>query len=326
VTSAADLRTIAATLRGAGQVVVCAHVSPDGDAIGSVLGLTLALRDAGIDATPTLANDRTPPVTYSFLPGFDLWRQVKELEAPDIFVALDTPVASRLGAAEPLMRAAQRVIVLDHHPDEPLWGDMVFTDASMAATGQIVWRLLPALGVTPSADVARCLYVSLITDTGRFSYDNTTPEALRAAAAMLDAGADPAEAARHVYQERSARSLALEALVLERLTRANGGHVVWSYLTDADFAATGALPEEAEHLPDAIRSLGGIDVAVLVRVKGDEIRVNLRAKTGFDVGAVGRALGGGGHRAAAGLTWEGSAIEPLLERLLPLLPGGEPAR
>jgi phosphoesterase RecJ-like protein len=326
VTPPADFDAVASALRDAERVVVCAHVSPDGDAIGSVLGLTLALREAGIDATPTLANDRTPPVTYSFLPGFDLWRRVPELDVPDTFVALDTPVASRLGIAEPLMHAARRVIVLDHHPDQPLYGNVTFTDAAMAATGQIVWRLLPALGVTPSAEIARCLYVALMTDTGRFSYDNTTPAALRDAAAMLDAGADPAEAARHVYQERSARSLALEALVLERLTRANSGRVVWSHLTDADFEVTGALPEEAEHLPDAIRSLGGIDVAALFRVKGDEIRVNLRAKTGFDVGAVGRALGGGGHRAAAGLTWEGSALEPLLERLLPLLPGGDRAQ
>ena len=323
---AATLDAVAAALLEAERVVVCAHVGPDGDAIGSVLGLTLALRDAGIDATPTLANDRTPPVTYSFLPGFDLWRPVSQLDAPDTFVALDTPVASRLGIAEPLMRAASRVIVLDHHPDQPLYGDTTFTDASMAATGQIVWRLLPALGAAPSTQIARCLYVALMTDTGRFTYDNTTPAALRDAAEMLDAGADPAEAARHVYQERSARSLALEALTLERLTRANGGRIVWSHLTDADFEATGALPEEAEHLPDAIRSLGGIDVAVFFRVKGDEIRVNLRAKTGFDVGAVGRELGGGGHRAAAGLTWKGSELEPLLARLLPLLPGGDTRR
>lgn len=326
MTSRADLGAVAAALRDAGRVVVCAHVSPDGDAIGSVLGLTIALRDAGIDATPTLANDRTPPSTYAFLPGFDLWRPVAGLDVPDTFVAVDTPVASRLGIAEPLMRAARRVIVLDHHPDQPLYGDVVCTDAEMAATGQIVWRLLPKLPVTPSAEIARCLYVALMTDTGRFSYDNTTSAALRDAAAMLDAGADPAEAARHVYQERSARSLALEALVLERLSHANSGRVVWSHLTDSDFETTGALPEEAEHLPDAIRSLGGIDVAVLFRVKGDEIRVNLRAKTGFDVGAVGRELGGGGHRAAAGLTWQGSALEPLLDRLLPMLPGGDRAQ
>ena len=317
---------IAAVLRDAKQVVVCAHVSPDGDAIGSVLGLTLALRAIGTDAIPTLANDRTPPVTYAFLPGADLWRPAAGLEVPDVFVALDTPVASRLGVAESLMRAARHVVVLDHHPDAPQYGDSVLSDPAMSATGQIIWRLLPALGADPSAAIARCLYVALMTDTGRFTYDNTTPSALRDAAAMLEAGADPAEAARHVYQERSARSLALEAIALERLTRANGGRVVWSYLTDADFEATGAFPEEAEHLPDAIRALGGIDVALLLRVKGDEIRVNLRAKTGFDVGAVGRILGGGGHRGAAGLTWEGSALEPLMNRLLPLLPGGDTLR
>lgn len=314
---------VAAALREARSVVICAHVGPDGDAIGSVLGLTRALRALGIDAVPTLANDRTPPVTYRFLEGETLWQSAPDLAPPELFVALDTPVSSRLGVAEELMRSAARVVVIDHHPDTPDFGDLVWSDPSMSATGQLVWRLLPALGVTPDATIARCLYVALVTDTGRFSYDNTTPAALRDAAAMLDRGVDPAEVARHVYQERSTSSLALEATALERLTIANGGHVVWSYLTDADFTATGALPEEAEQLPDAIRSLGGIDVAMLFRIRAGEIRVNLRAKTGFDVGAVGRALGGGGHRGAAGLTWHGEDLDAALASLLPLLPGAE---
>ncbi len=313
----------AVALRHAESVVVCAHVRPDGDAIGSVLGMTLALRAAGIPAVPTLADDRDAPTTYSFLPGFSLFVPARDLEAPQAFVALDTPIPERLGVARGLMESAETVVVFDHHPDAQNFGTDCVCDPAFAATGQIVWRFLEALEVKPTDEIALPLYVALMTDTGRFAYDNTTPDALRDAAAMLEAGVVPSEAARLVYQERSSASLEIEAKTLERLTVANGGRVAWTYLTDEDFEATGALPEEAEHLPDAIRVLGGIDVALLLRQKGTEVRGNLRAKTGADVGSVARALGGGGHRAAAGFTVEDATVADVARQVLGLLPGGE---
>lgn len=108
---------------------------------------------------------------------------------------------------------------------------------------------------------------------------------------------------------------------MSRLTVANSGEVAYAWITDGDFEETGARPEEAEHLPDAVRVLDGIEVAVLMRERGDEVRVNLRAKTTFDVGEVARRLGGGGHKAAAGFTWEQRGVDSLLPVLLPLLPG-----
>lgn len=312
----------AVALRRASSVVVCAHVRPDGDAVGSVLGLTLALRAAGIAAVPTLADDREPPATYAFLPGHSLYVRAADLEAPDVFVALDTPVPERLGVARPLMEAAETVIVIDHHPDATSFGAHCALDHSMAATGQMIWHFLDALDVPPTPEIALPLYVALLTDTGRFAYDNTTPDALRVAAEMLEAGVDPAEAARLVYQERSEASLEIEARALSRIVTANEGHVAVTMLSDADFAETGALPEEAEHVVDAVRSLGGVDVVVVLRQRGTEVRVNLRSKTGADVGRVARAFGGGGHRAASGFTVEDSTVDAVLTKLLPLLPGG----
>lgn len=312
----------AVALRHAPSVVVCAHVSPDGDAIGSVLGLTLALRAVGIPAVPTLADDADPPCTYAFLPGFSLITPARELEPPEAFVALDTPNAERLGVARPLMETARTVVVFDHHPDAVCFGEHCVLDASMAATGQIVWRFLVALECVPTPEIALPLYVALITDTGRFSYDNTTPDALRVAAEMIESGVDPAEAARLVYQERSAAGLELEARALSRLVTANDGRVAVTMLSDADFAETGARPEEAEHVIDAVRELGGVDVVVLLRHQGKDVRVNLRSKTGFDVGAVARSFGGGGHRAAAGFTARDATPDAVLVGLLSRLPGG----
>lgn len=308
-------------LRKAASVVVCAHVKPDGDAMGSVLALTLALRDAGIPAVPTLADDQAAPATYAFLPGFGLFVPASALEAPDVFVALDTPDPSRLGVAQTLCASAGTVVVIDHHPDAKPYGAIDVLDSTAAASAELVWGLVRELGTPPSADVALCCYTGLATDTGRFAYDNTTAETFRVAAELVDAGVDPSSTARLLYQDRSAAALALEARVLARLALANHGHVAHSFVTGADFTETGARREEGELLPDAIRALGGVDVALLVGERDGELRVNLRAKTGFDVGTVARTFGGGGHRAASGFTWPDTDRVALLARLLPLLPG-----
>jgi phosphoesterase RecJ-like protein len=311
-------------LRRASSVVVCGHVRPDGDAIGSALGLTLALRENGIAAVPTLANLEAPPSTYSWLPGYALYVPAAQLEAPDVFVAVDTPVLSRLGEAQDLASKARSVICVDHHPEGEAFGTVNVLDSHASATGELIWHLAQQFDATPSDDVALCCYVGLVTDTGRFSYDNTTAAALRTAADMIDAGVDPAQTARLVYQSRSLPSLAIEACAMSRLTLANDGHVAYSWVTDEDFAELGVLAEEAESLPDAIRVLGGIDAAFVMRQAGGEVRVNLRSKSGFDVAAVARHFGGGGHRAASGFTFEGT-IEQLLPQLLALMPGGDAA-
>jgi phosphoesterase RecJ-like protein len=304
-------------------VVICGHYRPDGDSIGSVLGLALALREQGIVAIPTLADAADPPKTYRWLPGFALYVAADDLEVPAVFVSLDCPNPDRLGVAQSLARSAETLIVLDHHPDAQPFGAINALDPKAAATGQMVWHLLKALDVEFSDEVAQCCYVALLTDTGRFSYQNTTPEALRDAAEMIDAGADPAEAAKWAYQTRSKESLALEARVMSRLKCANGDKVSYSWVTDADFEETGAAPEEAEHLPEAIRVVSGIEVAVLLRQRGDEVRGNLRSKGTFDVSAVAHRFGGGGHVAASGFTVKDSTVDDTLALLLPMLPGGD---
>ena len=308
-------------LRRASSVVVCAHVRPDGDAIGSVLGMTLALRENGIAAVPTLANVEDPPSTYSFLPGFGLYVPADQLEPPDVFIAMDSPTSERLGLGEPLALAAQTVIVFDHHPDGQEFGTINVVDSSASATAQLVWQFAKTFG-DPSAEVAECCYVGLVTDTGRFSYDNTSAMALRDAADMIDTGLSPAQIAHHVYQNRSAASLAIESRAMSRLTLANHGRVAYAWITDADFTELDVLPEEAENLPDSVRVIGGIDAAILLRQHATEVRVNLRSKTGADVGSVARRFGGGGHKAASGFTYEGD-IDSLMPILLPLLPGGD---
>ncbi len=324
----AVLREVAERVVSArGTVAVCGHVRPDGDAVGSTLGLVLALRASGVDAVPTLA-DEAPggPAAYAFLPGYELYTPVSAMDAPEIFIALDTPNTDRLGIAAGMASEASELIVIDHHPDNACFGTLNVVEPEAAAVGQMLWRLLPELGrlrgMTPGAQVATCLYCALLTDTGGFRYSNTTPEALRDAAEMVQAGADPGGIARAVWEERSAGAVGLAGLALTRLRVVNSGAVSVSWIREEDFESTGASPGEAEHLVDMLRMLGGVDVLVFYQVTDGECRVNLRSKTGCDVGLVARALGGGGHVAAAGMTFSGSEDE-MLAALLPLLPGGD---
>lgn len=315
----------ARTLAGASSVVVCAHVDPDGDAIGSTLGLTLALRRLGIEAAPVLAEDRGAPETYAFLNGFGELRPASETEAaPPVFVALDTPNPERLGAAARLARTAGRLVVIDHHPDNTCYGSVNLVDSEAAAVGQIVWRLLPLLGVKPDADMALCCYVALLTDTGRFQYSNSDSRVLRDAADMAEHGIDMHAVYERLYENQSLGHIEIVGRVKSRIVLANGGRVAYSWVTDDDFAETGATHETTENLVDAIRVIGGPDVVFLAKVANGNCRVSLRAKGRGDVGGVARNFGGGGHVAAAGFVFE-CDLEALLPQLLPLLPGGERA-
>ncbi|MGB4592298.1 MAG: DHH family phosphoesterase [Coriobacteriia bacterium] len=320
---AATLSSVAAALRAARLVAVCAHVDPDGDAVGSTLGMVHALDAIGVQSVPVLASGTGAPITYSFLPGTERYRTVEELaSAPDLVLALDSPDPARLGEARSLLEVARTSIVIDHHPDGGGYGTIDVIDETAPAVGVLIWELLPALGVVADEAIATCLYTALMTDTGRFSYSNATPRAFRTAADLIEAGANAGALYMQVYENRSSGLLALAARTVGRLTLVNGGAVAYAWITDADLSDTGSLPEETENLIDEIRVLGGVEAVALLKVHDGFVKGSLRAKGSADVGAAARALGGGGHRAAAGFTLSGD-LASTLAALLPLLPGGK---
>jgi len=316
----AGIARAADSLRSARSVVLCGHVDPDGDATGSALGLTLALHSMGIAAVPTLADDGPPPAAYGFLPGFNLYRPISELAKPDVFVALDTPTPARLGVALPLAQEATERVIIDHHPDSACFLSSVCAiDSGAAATGELIWELLPALGVKPDRDIATCLYTALVTDTGRFQYTNTRAATLRHAADMMEGGADAHLIYRHVYESRSSGALALVGRTLSRMQVANGGAAAYSWIDDHDLVECDVTLAETETLIDHVRQLRGVDVVFLAKCTAGGCRVSMRSKGAADVGAVAREMGGGGHCAAAGFTFEGD-LPHLLATLLPKLP------
>ncbi|MCL2024591.1 MAG: DHH family phosphoesterase [Coriobacteriia bacterium] len=310
-----------------GQTVfVCGHVRPDGDAIGSVLALVAALDGRGVKAYPLLADNKPKPSTYAWLAGVDTYLMPTEAARfgpADAFIAVDTPVASRLNAALPLLEEASRTLIIDHHRALEPYGDVRYIDESAAACSQIIWQLLDTLNWERTAQIATACYVGLASDTGRFMHDNTTPAVLRDAAEMVEAGADNAAINVALYAQKSAAALALEGLVLERMMVLNDERVTVSWLTQADFTTREAQRDEVENIADLIRSLKGSEVAVFITFGDTGTRVSLRSKTDFDVAAVAERFGGGGHRGASGVTWpdKNASLSDILDAVLPLLPG-----
>ncbi|GAB4274242.1 MAG: bifunctional oligoribonuclease/PAP phosphatase NrnA [Coriobacteriia bacterium] len=311
----------AKALLGASRVAICAHQDPDGDAVGSSLGMRAVLDAMGVESLVLSAGDEMP-ATYAFLEGFDEVRPASSVrdEAFDVFVALDTTDVERLGDGAGVASQADILVNLDHHPDNAGFGDVAIVDPSAAAVGLMIWEMLTALGVTPGPRIATPLYVALMTDTGRFGHSNTDARALLAATQMVRAGADPAGLADAVYRSRSHAAMALAGRVLSRIQHLNGGKVALSWLDSSDMEELGATSADTEDLVDWVRMEAGPQIAILAKVSGGRTRLSMRSRDDFDVGETARRLGGGGHRVAAGATVDGG-LDDALRQVLPLLPG-----
>lgn len=307
---------IARLIAGARTVAVSGHTDPDGDALGSALALAqiVELRWPGKRVQPLLANDRPVDGQYLFLPGSDrLLPAARYEDAPDLFVSVDTPNPERLADAAAVLRRARSSAAFDHHPTMVPFADACFLRADAASVGDIMHDFMAFLGVSPTPEVATCILAAVMTDTGRFQYQNTDAHALRVAADMVEAGARTCDVAASVYQSYSLAALHLRQQVFARLATDETGQVAYSYVTQDDLSRLGATASDCDGLIDDVRCLAGAKACLLMREQRDgRLRANLRSKVdGLDVSAVAASFGGGGHRAAAGYT-----AEPPLARAL----------
>ncbi len=306
-----DLAALAAAFKQRDDFVLCGHVSPDGDCIGSQLALAAALRQLGKRVTCVLAKNEPIDERLRFLPGADDLVPAELYEGPArTFVAVDVPTRERIAeAAAALLDRCDLTVTIDHHAVDATMTDLVYVDPDAASTTVLVWDVAGLLGVDRSEDVALCCYTGLVTDTGRFQYQNTDAAAMRAAAQMVEAGADPAFVSRAIFQNRSLPSVRLEGVAVGRMRFGAGGAYAMSWLSLDDFESTGAVKADAEPIIDALRAVSGVRVACMLREQGDVVRGSLRAKDDTDVATLARTFGGGGHRAAAGFTLECSLDE-----------------
>lgn len=311
-----------AVLSAAESLVLACHIGPDGDALGSMVGLGLAAVNAGKNVVASFGTPFVIPETYRFL-STDLVVPPSQVpEEPDVMVTFDAGSADRLGELAKVATAAKTLVVIDHHVTNTGFGHINLIDPDAAATAEMVVDLLDSLSWPIDVEVASALLTGLVTDTGRFQYSNTTPRTLRAAARMVEAGARPEVIGQHVYEETPFGYLHAAGAVLSRAQLDVERRFVWAVLTVADLRAAGISPSETDPLIDAIRVAQESDVALLVKeMDEDRMKGSLRSRGRVDVGAIAVALGGGGHHNAAGFTFKGTAeaaVEAVRSRLDPV--------
>jgi phosphoesterase RecJ-like protein len=296
-------------LRGAQKLIVVTHENPDGDALGSLIATQEILVALGKDSLMFMdANEFPLPHEYRFFPLSGL----VSATPPDIddrtIVFLDCGNLER-NPAEAFQRPGAHILNIDHHHDNTRFGNVNLVDPHASCTAEIIWDLMHGLGVTATLTMAEALYVGLITDTGRFMYENTGPRAHLMAAELIQAGVDVHEIYRRVYEGVPYGKLALLARGLAKVERYDDGRLTLTALSSEDFAESGAEESYSEGVVDHLRAVEGTAVAALVRdrigdTEGESLRkVSLRATDErVDVSRIARVQGGGGHRQAAGFT------------------------
>jgi len=297
------------------KFLVASHVNPEGDAVGSLLGLTLALREMGKDVTPYL-EDPVPGI-YDFLPGSEtIVHDLTDIGPFDCVFAVDCGVKDRLGKNFATFDHGGLLINLDHHATNNNYGDINVVAADASATGEVIYDLCMAAGLKISKETAINLYVAIHTDTGSFRYSCTTAKSLIAAGELVNCGADPGDISMRVYENYPSVRFCLLALVLSTLEvikacgEGRGGDIATLTVTKDMFDTTKAEVDQADGFVNYARGIEGVEVGVLFRECPDgEFKISLRSKSYMDVGAVAMDLGGGGHARAAGCTVKGNLAE-----------------
>jgi bifunctional oligoribonuclease and PAP phosphatase NrnA len=303
-----DFAAVVDALRSHDRFLVTTHENPDGDALGSLLATKLGLEQLGKDVRIVLLTEAPLPAEYGFMHLDDLKRTLPDDADTRVLVAVDCANESRLGPDPEVLQHAPLVIDVDHHHDNSRFGDVNLIVPDASSTGEIVYDIFQRLGVEITPEIAEPIYIALVTDTGRFQYTNTTPKALRLAAALIEAGANVHRIFQGVYESVQFAKLKLLARALQRAEVYEGGRLVISHLLRTDFSEVNAAEPYSEGIIDYLRAVEGADMAALIREppRGSPARrISLRASSDeLDVSAIARQFGGGGHRQAAGFSTE----------------------
>jgi phosphoesterase RecJ-like protein len=300
---------VVSELRAADKLLLTTHENPDGDALGSLLAMHGILTQLGKDSVMYMSPDEFPlPWEYRWLP---LDQGLVMSPPPDVaertIVFLDCGNIDRM-PMDFLQADGLHVLNIDHHHDNTRFGTVNLVCPVASSTAEMVWRIAKELHVEITPEIANALYVGLVTDTGRFMYENTSPTAHQMAAELIEVGVRPHEIYRKLWEDLPFRRLQLLQRALSSVERHDGGALTVAHLTKGDYEDTGALETDSEGVVDHMRAVEGTRVAVLVRelLANDREgmrKVSLRATDGsVDVSRVARAFGGGGHPQAAGFS------------------------
>jgi bifunctional oligoribonuclease and PAP phosphatase NrnA len=300
---------VIAELREADRFLLTTHENPDGDALGSLLSMHWILEQLGKDSLMYMSPDEFPlPWEYR---NWTFDARLVGTPPDDVgertIVFLDCGNIERM-PVDFLQADGLHILNIDHHHDNTRFGTVNLVCSVASCTAEIVWRLAKELGAEITPPIADALYTGLVTDTGRFMYENTTPEAHRMAAELIEAGVEPHQVYRRLYEDLPLRRLHLLQRALASVERHDDGTITIAHLTKGDYEETGALETDSEGVVDHMRAVEGTAVAVLVRELLSEERVGMRkvslraTDTRVDVSRVAREFGGGGHPQAAGFS------------------------
>jgi phosphoesterase RecJ-like protein len=324
-----DWQAAVDAIADAGVAVISCHVHPDGDALGSALALHRALANAGREAVVSFSEPFTVARHYRFLTGLD--HLVPPDQVPrdaDLFLCFDAGSLDRLGSLVDAFQGAARTVVVDHHASNTRFGDINLIDPDSPASAVLCRELLRRLDLPLDTEVATALYTGLVTDTGRFQYQATSPETHLLAAELLATGVRQYEVAKAVFETNDIGYLRLVADALARITQVPEASLVWTRVALADLAAHGVEMDETEGLIDLVRTDAASDVAAVLKEQpAGGYKVSLRSKGATDVGALATGFGGGGHKYAAGFSSDLDAdkIVADLVKALGAAPAGSPA-
>jgi phosphoesterase RecJ-like protein len=304
-----------ALVAGTQHFVLSTHVNPDGDGLGSQVALGLALRAKGKDVV--VFNDGRPPHNFAFLEKLFPLEGYSEPRAQEVFakaealVVLDMQNKERLGRVAPWAdRAGLKVAILDHHVGDAAFGQVNVVVPEKAATGELVYDWLVHDGVTLTAEMAQALYVALVTDTGSFRHSNTDPDVHAMAAHLLELGVESAVVQAEINRHRHMDRLRFVGHLLQNLSTSDDGTIAWFEVTPELFEKYDVDGSDTEGLVDFPRTVKGVEAVMLLTDLGSgKVKVSMRSSGRVDVHAVAHALGGGGHRFAAGITLDGTLAE-----------------
>ena len=302
-----SLADVARALRAGDRFLLTTHEGPDGDALGSLLAMHHVLEQLGKDSVMFLPAKEFPlPVEYQFLPLEEVFHEPPVDVVDRVIVFLDCGNIDRM-PVDFLQRDDAVVLNIDHHHDNTRFGTLNLVDTDASCTAEVVFELAKLLGAEVTPEIASALYVALVTDTGRFMYENTGAAAHRLAAELIDIGVDVHDIYRRLYERVPLEKLHLVSRAIERIVRLDDCKLAVTYISARDYADTGANDSLTEGIIDHVRSLEGTEVAAMIRDKTDGGRaarkVSLRSTDGrVDVSAIARKRGGGGHPRAAGFS------------------------
>lgn len=304
-TLTSDLDAVVDELRSAARFLLTTHEGPDGDALGSLLAMRGVLEQLGKDVVMFLGAKEFPlAVEYRFLPLTDVFHEPPADVVDRTLVFLDCGNIDRMPVSF-LQRDGARLVNIDHHHDNTRFGTINLVDTEASCTAEILFEIAKRLGAEITPEIASALYVGLVTDTGRFMYENTRAASHRLAAELIEAGVDVNDTYRRLYERVPVEKWRLTARALEQIERFDSDRIAVTYISASDYEATGAGEVLTEGIIDFLRALEGTEVAAVIRDKTDgghaARKVSLRSTDGaVDVSAIAREQGGGGHRRAAG--------------------------